>query len=72
MPTFSVISRVDAFVDYIAEVEAEDAEEAAQIAYHDSSSVRWKLQGVSELDDRRVVTLDPDGEEIEATAQGDL
>lgn len=72
MPKFSVLSRVDAFVDYIVEVEAEDAIEAAQIAFEGGPSVTWKLQGVSELDDRRVVTLDDYGEEIEATAQGDI
>ena len=72
MPKFNVLSRVDAFVDYITEVEAENADEAAQLAFGGDPSVIWKLQGVSELDDRRVVTLDTNGEEIEATAQGDL
>lgn len=72
MGRFLVQSRVDAFVDYVAEIEADDADEAAQIAYEGGDGVVWKRQGVSEFDDRRVVTLDVDGEEIEATARGDL
>ncbi|MCR9129437.1 MAG: hypothetical protein NXI12_07945 [Alphaproteobacteria bacterium] len=72
MAKFRVLSRVDAFVDYIAEVEADNADEAAQIAFDGGEGVVWKTQGVSEFDDRRVVTLDGDGEEIEATARGDL
>lgn len=70
MPTFKVLSRVDAFVDYVAEVEAETAEEAADFAYDDGQGLIWKPQGTVEFDARRVVTLDSDGEEIEATARG--
>ncbi|WBQ10223.1 hypothetical protein L2D01_00290 [Hyphomonadaceae bacterium ML37] len=72
MGLFLVQSRVDAFVDYIAEIEADDADEAAQIAYDGGDGVVWRRQGVSEFDDRRVVTLGVHGEEIEATARGDL
>ena len=32
MPKFTVLCRVDAFIDYVTEVEANDAEEAAQLA----------------------------------------
>ncbi|MEQ8406342.1 MAG: hypothetical protein RKE49_14695 [Oceanicaulis sp.] len=72
MGRFLVKSRVDAFIDYVAEIEADDADEAAQIAYDGGEGVVWKCEGVSEFDDRRVVTLDADGEEIEATARGEL
>jgi len=72
MGRFLVLSRVDAFVDYMAEIEADDADEAAQIAADGGEDVVWKRQGVTEFDSRRVVTLDVDGEEMEATAQGDL
>lgn len=72
MGRFLVKSRVDAFVDYIAEIDADDADAAAQIAYEGGEGVVWKCQGVSEFDDRRVVTLDVDGEEIDATARGNL
>lgn len=70
MPVFTVLSRVDAYVDYVAEVEADSAEEAADLAYYGDASVRWEQCGVTEFDARRVVTLDDDGEEIEDTARG--
>ena len=69
MARFQVLSRVDAYLDYLAEVEAEDANEAAILAY-EGEGVVWTLQGVTEFDARRVVTLGADGEEIEATARG--
>jgi hypothetical protein len=70
MPTFTVLSRVDAYVDYVAEVEADSAEEAADLAYDGDPSVKWQERGVVEFDARRVVALDEDGEEIEETARG--
>ena len=72
MPTFTVLSRVDAFVDYLATVEAEDAQAAADLAYDGGPGVVWEERGVVAFDARRVVTLDADGEEIDATARGDL
>ena len=70
MPVFTVLSRVDAYVDYVAEIEADSAEEAADLAYDGDPSVRWEERCVVEFDARRVVTLDDDGEEIEQTARG--
>jgi muconolactone delta-isomerase len=70
MPIFTVLSRVDAYVDYVAEVEAYSAEEAADLAYEGDPSVIWQELGVAEFDARRVVALDDDGEEIEDTARG--
>lgn len=35
MPKFTVLSRVDAFINCVTEVEADDAEAAAEYAYHD-------------------------------------
>ena len=70
MPTFTVLSRVDAFVDYLAEVEAEDAQHAADLAYDGAPGVVWEERGVVKFDARRVVTLDDDGREIESTARG--
>ena len=70
MPKFTVLSRVDAYVDYVAEVEADSAEEAADLAYEGDPSVIWQELGVVEFDARRVVALDDDGEEIEDTARG--
>ena len=71
MPIFKVLSRVDAYVDYIAEVEADTAEEAVDIAYDNfDGAVKWEEQGVVEFDARHVVALGTDGEEIEGTARG--
>lgn len=70
MPVFTVLSRVDAYVDYVAEIEADSAEEAASIAYEGGVPINWEELGVVEFDARRVVALDEEGEEIEATARG--
>lgn len=72
MPTFTVPSRVDAFIDYLTKVEAEDAQAAAGFAYQGGPGVVWVERGVAEFDARRVVTLEDDGEEIESTAHGDF
>lgn len=70
MPKFTILSRIDAYVDYTAEVEAADLEEAVDLAYHGDPTVKWKEQGVVEFDTRRVVALDADGEEIETYSRG--
>jgi len=70
LPVFLVLSRVDAYVGYVAEIEADTAEEAVDIAYDGGPGVVWSEQGVVEFDARRVVALDDDGEEIESTARG--
>lgn len=70
MAKFQVISRVDAFVDYIAEVEADDPHSAALIAYRGKADIIWHKQRVTEFDARRIATLDEHGEEIESTAHG--
>lgn len=72
MPTFTILSRVDAFVDYLAHVDAEDAQAATDLAYEGGPGVVWQERGVVKFDARRVVTLDAAGEEIESTARGDL
>lgn len=70
MPTFTILARVDAYVDYTAEVEAEDVEEAVDLAYDGDASIRWKEQGVVEFDARHVVALDANGDEIEGYSRG--
>lgn len=70
LPVFTVLSRVDAYVDYVAEIEADTAEEAVDIAHDGGPGVVWSEQGVVEFDARHVVALDDDGEEIESTARG--
>jgi hypothetical protein len=71
MPKFQVLCRVDAFVDYVAEVEADDAEEAAWIASR-RTFLNWEEQGAVEFDDRVYFTLDENGEPIESTKCGDF
>ena len=70
MPMFTVLSRVDAYVDYLAEVEADTAEDAADLAYDGDPSIKWVKEQVVEFDARHVVTLDDEGNEIESTARG--
>lgn len=70
MPRFTVLSRVDAYVDYTVEIEANSPEEAAEIAYGGGPEINWVEQGTVEFDTARVVTLDANGEEIESTACG--
>lgn len=70
MPKFTILSRVDAYVDYTTEVEADSLEEAVDLAYDGDPSIKWREQGVVEFDARHVVALDADGEEIETYSRG--
>lgn len=70
MPKFTILSRVDAYVDYTCEVEADDLEEAIDLAYDGDPSIQWKEQGVVEFDARHVVALDANGEEIDGYSRG--
>ncbi len=69
---FNVLCRIDAYADYVAEVEAETAEEAAERAYDSHEDYRWEFRQTAEFDDRRYVTLDDQGDEIDATEMGDF
>ena len=71
MPKFTVLSRVDAYVDDTTVVEAEDAQDAADLV-HEGSGFTWEERGVVAFDARRIVTLDAQGEETRSTARGDL
>ncbi len=70
MPKFTVLSRKDAFVDYLAEVEAPDAQGAVDLAYEGGPEIKWEERG--EFDAAHMVALDDDGWEIEKTARGDF
>lgn len=70
MPKFTILSRVDACIDYVTEVEADDLEEAVDLAYDGDPSIKWKEQGVVEFDARHVAALDANGEEIETYSRG--
>jgi hypothetical protein len=72
MPTFKVLCRIDAFADYVAEVEADSAEDAAELARDNHGDYRWEYEQTAEFDDRTYVTLDANGDEIEGTQVGDF
>jgi len=70
VPVFTVLSRVDAYVDYITEIEADTPEEAVDLIYMGAVDVTWEKSGVVEFDAVHIVALDDDGGEIESTARG--
>lgn len=70
MPRFRVRRQQDAFVEYVAEVEAPDAQAAADAAYEHPDQYKWEREGVSQYDACRVVALDDDDQEIESTVRG--
>lgn len=70
MPKFTVLSRVDAYVDYTAEVEADTAEEAVDLVYENLVKVEWKHQGVVEFDAVRMSAIDADGNDIDGYTRG--
>jgi hypothetical protein len=70
MPKFTILSRVDAYVDYTCQVTARTAEEAVDLAYEGLVPVTWKECGVVEFDARHVVALDKNGNEIESYSRG--
>lgn len=72
MPKFTVLSRKDAFVDYLAEVEAETPEAAVELAYEGGPGIKWEERGTVEFDAFHMVALDDEGREIESTACGDF
>ena len=72
MPKFKVLSRKDAFVDYVAEIEAESPQQAVELAYGEAPGIVWKEDGVVEFDAVHMVALDDNGLEIESTALGDF
>jgi len=70
MAKFTILSRVDAYVDYTCEVEADDFEEAVDMAYDGDPSIKWVEQGVVEFDARHVVALDKNGDRIDSYSRG--
>ncbi len=64
MPTFTVLCRIDAYADYVAEVEADSAEAAARLAEDSHGDYTWEHHQTAEFDDRFYVTLDANGDEI--------
>jgi hypothetical protein len=70
MPKFQVLCRRDAYVDYVAVVEAENAEDAAWAANSAPWDHKWKRQGLSEFDACLYVALDDKGNEVAGTECG--
>jgi len=70
MPIFTILSRVDAYVDYTCEVEAENAEEAVDLVYMGDIRVVWKNQGVTEFDAVRMSAIDADWNDIDGYTRG--
>lgn len=70
MPTFTIQSRVDAYVDYTCEVEADSAEEAVDLVYNGDVAVEWKQSGVVEFDAVRMSAIDDNGEDIDSYTRG--
>lgn len=70
MPKFTVLSRVDAYVDYTCDVEADTAEEAVDLVYAGLVEVEWKHQGVVEFDALRMSAIDGDWNDIDGYTRG--
>lgn len=72
MPTFKVLKRVEAYVDYHIDVEAEDAKSAAEYATAEDEELDWQQTDTTEFEESRIVALDAEGKEIEDSAFGDF
>lgn len=72
LPRFKVLCRLDAYADYLAEVEAESPKEAAELAQDRHEDYIWENQQTAEFDARFYVTLDENEMEIESTHIGDF
>lgn len=70
MPKFTILSRVDAWVDYTCTVTAGSAEEAVDLVYEGRVDVTWEKQDVVEFDAVRMSAIDADGEDIDGYTRG--
>ena len=67
MPKFTVECRKDAFIDYVAEVQADSAAYAAELAAENPADFKRTPYGEQEFEATVYVTLDRDGHEIAET-----
>jgi hypothetical protein len=72
MPIFTVLRRVDAFIDYTTEVEAANPKEAALLARETAGSLVWKAEGEHEFEAEVFIALDALGKEIPESEFGDF
>lgn len=70
MPRFTVLSRVDAYIDYTCEVKARNAEEAVDLVYEGLVEVKWEAAGTEEFDAVRMSAIDKDGNDIGGYSRG--
>ena len=70
MPKFTILSRVDAYVDYTCHVTARTAEEAVDLVYGGYVPVKWKQSGVVEFDAVRMSAIDENGDDIDGYVRG--
>jgi len=70
MPKFTILSRVDAYVDYTCQVTARTAEEAVDLVYEGLVEVDWKPAGTCEFDAVRMSAIDKDGDDIGGYTRG--
>ena len=69
-PRFTILSRVDAYVDYTCTVAARSSEEAVDLVYEGLVEVGWTPQGVVEFDNTRMSAIDNDGDDIGGYSRG--
>jgi muconolactone delta-isomerase len=72
MARFTVLCRVDAFIDYVAYVEANSAAQASTIAANDPDRLSWRRHGEEEFDSCAFFALDAEGNEIPESQCGDF
>jgi hypothetical protein len=72
MPVYRVLRRVDAFVDYASEIEAQTAKEAAELARENVDLLNWTREGEHEQDAQAFFALDGAGNEIADSECGDF
>ncbi|WP_439471527.1 hypothetical protein [Brevundimonas sp.] len=70
MPKFTILSRVDAYVDYTCTVTARNAEEAVDLVYDGLVEVKWEAAGTEEFDAVRMSAVDKDGNDIDGYSRG--
>lgn len=70
MPKFTILSRVDAYVDYTCEVRARTAEEAVDLVYDGLVEVKWKQGDVAEFDAVCMSAIDENGDDIDGYTRG--
>jgi hypothetical protein len=72
MQTYTVTRRVDAFVNYVTTVTAENPNEAAKLAREQDHALTWQETSTATFEARTFVTLNSAGQEISETEQGDF